>query len=233
MIPKKALRWTSQGFRKWHGRVGSVLQTGRISCSSFQLEVSILLLMHTIAKFEVFVAFNAVNLSVALCASSNFYREIQIRHFCPPFCCRLGALCFKPSWAECSRTYASQRATLQQTRVCFHIGCLTSVKPSLAKWTDNPTKRGDDDMLIHFNGRGSIARLFRWQRYLSRYLSTTHRWAKRYPSLFFADLSVTFTFVPCCARDHLLRETPLPYACYMTVWCQLQTGDNDERQSQI
>ena len=49
--------------------------------------------MHTIAKFEVFAAFNAVNLSVALCASSNFYREIQIRHFCPPFCCRLGALC--------------------------------------------------------------------------------------------------------------------------------------------
>ena len=100
MIPKKALRWTSQGFRKWHGRVGSVLQTGRISCTSFQFKVSMLLLMHTIAKFEVFVAFNPVNLSVALCASSNFYREIQIRHFCPPFCCRLGALWTNGNFAQ-------------------------------------------------------------------------------------------------------------------------------------
>ena len=102
----------------------------------------------------------------------------------------------------------------------------SSVKPSLAKWTDNPAKRGDDDMLIHFNGRGSIGRLFRWQRYLS----TTHRWAKRYPSLFFAYLSVTFTFVPCCARDHLLRE---PTTVRVLHDCLMQTGDNDERQSQI
>ena len=71
-----------------------------------------LLLMHTIAKFEDFVAFNPVNLSVALCASSNFYREIQIRHFCPPFCCRLGALC-PPAPSPCTTARNAYEALMQ------------------------------------------------------------------------------------------------------------------------
>ena len=79
-----------------------------------------LLLMHTIAKFEVFVAFNPVNLSVALCASSNFYREIQIRHFCPPFCCRLGALCraltYWPAWPPRSKPAPSRVSSVPPCR---------------------------------------------------------------------------------------------------------------------
>ena len=52
--------------------------------------------MHIVTYCEVLVTFFPDNLFVVRCVSSNFHRETENRHLCPPFCCRLGALCLVP-----------------------------------------------------------------------------------------------------------------------------------------